>query len=126
MSDSLPELWDIDRVCACLGCSEHLACRPHGAAGFVLCGRKEFRFRPADVAAWLEVGASLPRRCLGLSRGSGSISEAVGAARHLPSSSRRLLTCGAVRTLEHALAASQVPTRAFMQQFRAPGQILPS
>jgi len=27
MSDSLPELWDIDRVCAYLACSKHLVYR---------------------------------------------------------------------------------------------------
>jgi excisionase family DNA binding protein len=55
MSDSLPELWDIDRVCAYLDCSRHLVYRltRERRIRFVRVG-KELRFRPDDVAAWLD------------------------------------------------------------------------
>ena len=55
MSDNPPELWDIDRVCAYLGCSKHLVYRltREHRIRFVRVG-KELRFRSADVAAWLE------------------------------------------------------------------------
>jgi excisionase family DNA binding protein len=54
--DSLPELWDIDRVCAYLACTRHLVYRltRERRISFVRVG-KELRFRAADVAAWLEV-----------------------------------------------------------------------
>ena len=56
MSDGLPELWDIDRVCAYLTCSQHLVYRltRERRIRFVRVG-KELRFRAADVATWLEV-----------------------------------------------------------------------
>jgi excisionase family DNA binding protein len=56
MSDSLPELLDIGRVCACLACSRHLVCRLRRERRifFVRVG-KELRFRAADVATWLEL-----------------------------------------------------------------------
>ena len=55
MSDGLPELWDVDRVCAYLHCSKHLVYRltRERRIRFVRVG-KELRFRPDDVAAWLE------------------------------------------------------------------------
>jgi excisionase family DNA binding protein len=55
MSDSLPELWGIDRVCAYLDCSKHLVYRltRERRIRFVRVG-KELRFRPDDVAAWLD------------------------------------------------------------------------
>ena len=56
MSDGLPELWDIDRVCAYLDCSKHLVYRltRERRIRFVRIG-KELRFRADDVAAWLEL-----------------------------------------------------------------------
>jgi excisionase family DNA binding protein len=56
MSDGLPELWDIDRVCAYLTCSQHLVYRltRERRIRFVRVG-KELRFRAADVATWLDV-----------------------------------------------------------------------
>ena len=56
MSNNLPELWDIDRVCAYLNCSKHLVYRltREHRIPFVRVG-KELRFRAADVATWLEV-----------------------------------------------------------------------
>ena len=50
-----PELWDLDRLCAYLGCSKHLIYRltREHRIRFVRVGR-ELRFRPEDVALWLE------------------------------------------------------------------------
>jgi excisionase family DNA binding protein len=62
MSDSLPELWDVDRVCAYLSCSKHLVYRltRERRIRFVRVGR-ELRFRASDVATWLEL-ESVPAR----------------------------------------------------------------
>jgi excisionase family DNA binding protein len=62
MSDGPPELWDIDRVCAYLRCSKHLVYRltRERRVRFIRVG-KALRFRPEDVAAWLE-GQSVPAR----------------------------------------------------------------
>jgi excisionase family DNA binding protein len=62
MSDSLPELWDIDRVCAYLACSRHLVYRltRERRIRYLRVGR-ELRFRAADVATWLE-RESVPAR----------------------------------------------------------------
>jgi excisionase family DNA binding protein len=62
MSDNLPELWDIDRVCAYLACSKHLLYRltRERRIRYVRVG-KELRFRAADVATWLE-RESVPAR----------------------------------------------------------------
>jgi excisionase family DNA binding protein len=56
MSNDLPELWDIDRVCAYLGCSKHLVYRltREHRIPFLRVG-KELRFRAGDVATWLQV-----------------------------------------------------------------------
>ncbi len=50
-----PALWDLDRLCAYLGCSKHLIYRltREHRIRFVRVGR-ELRFRPEDVALWLE------------------------------------------------------------------------
>jgi len=57
-SSGLPELWDIDRLVAYLGTSKHLVYRltHEHRIGFLRVG-KELRFRPEDVAAWLEAQA---------------------------------------------------------------------
>jgi excisionase family DNA binding protein len=63
MSDGLPELWDIDRVCAYLGCSKHLVYRltRERRIRFVRVG-KELRFRADDMATWLEVETVAARK----------------------------------------------------------------
>jgi excisionase family DNA binding protein len=54
-SPELPELWDIDRLVAYLGTSKHLVYRlTHERRIRFLRVGKELRFRPEDVAAWLE------------------------------------------------------------------------
>jgi excisionase family DNA binding protein len=54
-SSELPELWDIDRLVAYLGTSKHLVYRlTHEHRIRFLRVGKELRFRPEDVAAWLE------------------------------------------------------------------------
>ncbi len=62
MGDSLPELWDIDRVCAYLSCSKHLVYRltRERRIRFVRVA-KGLRFWAAAVATWLEV-ESVPAR----------------------------------------------------------------
>jgi len=54
-SPELPELWDIDRLVAYLGTSKHLVYRlTHERRIRFLRVGKELRFRPEDIAAWLE------------------------------------------------------------------------
>jgi excisionase family DNA binding protein len=54
-SSELPELWDIDRLVAYLGTSKHLVYRlTHEHRIRFLRVGKELRFRPEDVATWLE------------------------------------------------------------------------
>ena len=54
-SSALPELWDVDRLVAYLGTSKHLVYRlTHEHRIRFLRVGKELRFRPEDVAAWLE------------------------------------------------------------------------
>ena len=54
-SSALPELWDIDRLVTYLGTSKHLVYRlTHEHRIRFLRVGKELRFRPEDVAAWLE------------------------------------------------------------------------
>jgi excisionase family DNA binding protein len=54
-SPALPELWDIDRLVEYLGTSKHLVYRlTHERRIRFLRVGKELRFRPEDVAAWLE------------------------------------------------------------------------
>jgi len=54
-SSGLPELWDVDRLVAYLGTSKHLVYRlTHERRIRFLRVGKELRFRPEDVAAWLE------------------------------------------------------------------------
>ncbi len=62
MGNNLPELWDIDRMCAYLDCSKHLVYRltREHRIPFVRVG-KELRFRVADVATWLQA-ESVPAR----------------------------------------------------------------
>jgi excisionase family DNA binding protein len=54
-SSALPELWDVDRLVTCLGTSKHLVylLTHEHRIRFLRVG-KELRFRPEDVAAWLE------------------------------------------------------------------------
>jgi excisionase family DNA binding protein len=55
MTDGLPELWDVDRVCAYLHSSRHLVYRltRERRIRFVRVG-KELRLRRDHVSAWLE------------------------------------------------------------------------
>lgn len=51
----LPDLWDVDRLVAYLGTSKHLIYQlTHEHRIRFLRVGKELRFRPEDVAAWLE------------------------------------------------------------------------
>ncbi len=79
----LSELWDTERLAGYLGVNKHyvyrLTCEHR--IGFVRVG-KGLRFRPVDVAAWLESQTVAPASTV--ARGSVSVSLAAGARRGRP------------------------------------------
>ncbi len=88
MSDDavvLSELWDTERLAGYLGVNKHYVYRltSEHRIGFVRVG-KGLRFRPVDVAAWLESQTVAPVSTPGSAPGSASVSLASGARRGRP------------------------------------------